>query len=407
MNSTNHVEYRKSRGIDKQVNETIFMGFENSKQHGSINEKRNTEVLDEFEGFKDFFDDKKSNEVDDKANNDDSQERMRDKKRNSKWYFQLQFNTIEFSFLDVKSTHESIESQIGLSIEKFTLNEIRSKTKAYQVFKYDNDLDNFKNFGFKVIFLKSKTPKSRGIEIYLMSESIKVTFDNYTVTFAYLLFQPIILFSKEEMRKDEELMDEVKKKSSKSDMFKSLSVQRVDQEFDEIDNSIWKITDDNTENKVLIYVMHMHIYPFRIYINYSSDNLNIVNLWKGDLLNYITNLVDIRKLKIKIKDYLIKEKTSLDKAITQTIEFYLNDLINNQKHNILASVYPIRVTINILKAFTLLFKTPYQSYINQKYISVGIYQGFSQFFSKISLEFEDVGAKLLKYLSSWKSFINE
>ena len=381
------------------------MGFNNQKQFNNNFELDEDDIvdIDNFEGFREFYNDKPMIDNEQSANSvDDSQGRIRNKKRNYKCYCQLYFENIEFSFLDTKSTHDSIESQIGFTVEKIMLNEIRSKSKTSQVFKYDNDLDNFKNFGFKVIFLKPKTPKTRGIEVYLMSESIKINIDHYTITFFYLLFQPIILFMNEVMKKDEELMNEVKSKSSKADMFKSLSIKRVDQEFNEIDNSIWKITDVQTENKILINIMHLHIYPFRIYVSYKSDNLNFVNLWKGDLLNYITNVVDIRNLKIKIKDYVIKEKTSLDQAITQTIEFYLNDLIYNQKHNIIASVYPIRVTINILKAFTLLFKTPYHSYVNQRYISVGIYQGFSQFFSKISHEFGDVGSKMLNYLGSWR-----
>ena len=133
--------------------------------------------------------------------------------------------------------------------------------------------------------------------------------------------------------------------------------------------------------------------------------MNILNLYKGDLKNYLTNLVDFKEMRIKIKEYKINDKVLLQHAISKMVTFYLNDLIYNQNLNILASVYPIRVTINIMKAFMSLIKTPVDSYMNEKYLLIGIYEGFANFFSQISNEFSDVGAKLMNYISSWKTLV--
>uniref|UniRef100_A0A7S3J4N1 Uncharacterized protein n=1 Tax=Euplotes harpa TaxID=151035 RepID=A0A7S3J4N1_9SPIT len=199
-------------------------------------------------------------------------------------------------------------------------------------------------------------------------------------------------------------MEEVKHKTKKADLFKSISMERVDHELEGINSSVYKVTDEILESKTVVNIMYMHISPFIIRVNYKSDNLNLINLCKGDLLNYMTNMVDISNLKVKIREFKISDKIVLDKGISKLIDFYLNDLIYNQKLNLLASVYPIRVTINIMKAFATLVKTPYNSYVNQKYITVGIYQGFSEFLTKISHEFGDVGSKVMNYLNSWKNF---
>ena len=221
-----------------------------------------------------------------------------------------------------------------------------------------------------------------------------------------LLLQPITLFIKNEMRKDEQLIEEVKSKSSKFDPYKSLSVKKINEADDDDDSAVWDVTDSRISKKTQVFIKYMHIKPFRIKLNYTSDNLNIVNLCKGDLLNYITNMVDIAELRIKIREFKLEGKIPLERGVSKTIEFYLKDLIYNQKLNLLASVYPIRVTLNILKAFVTLIVSPVSSYMNEKHLLIGIYQGFSTFLTQITHEFSDVGGKLLAYISSWKNFIN-
>jgi hypothetical protein len=199
-------------------------------------------------------------------------------------------------------------------------------------------------------------------------------------------------------------MNKIKEKTGKVDLGKSISVERIEEEVG-IKSSVWKITDENPHKKRLIYFKYLHIQPFKIKLNYKWDTLNVINLVKGDLLNFFTNIVDISELRIKIREFKIDVKTRLEIAIGRLIEFYLNDLVYNQKLNLLASVYPIRVTINIMKAFATLFTTPMKKYMNEGYVLIGIYDGFTKFLNKITIEFSDVGSKLLNYIGSWKNFI--
>mmetsp|Transcript_5331 Transcript_5331/g.4520 ORF Transcript_5331/g.4520 Transcript_5331/m.4520 type:complete len:229 (-) Transcript_5331:45-731(-) len=224
--------------------------------------------------------------------------------------------------------------------------------------------------------------------------------DHVSVTFGYLIAQPILLFMETEMSKDEDLFNAV----NKPDIYSSLSMEKI-QEEDDLSSSVWNISDKKNDEKTKIYVKYLHIHLCKIYLSYNSNNLNIVNLYKGDLKNYITNLVDIKMMRVKIKEYRINDKVLLQQAVSKIITFYLNDLIYKQNLNILASVYPIRVTINIMKAFLSLVKSPLDSYMNEKYLLIGIYEGFSNFFSQITHEFSDVGNKLMTYLKTWKSLL--
>lgn len=411
--------FQESHGLEEQVKQSIAMGFD---QQNALSDLKNSHELNrpenaeeshplDFAEIKDFFEDQSESESSVLENNDLSQCRVRQRKRSTKRYFQLMINQIEFTYLNLENTDEGIDSQLGFTIEKVIANEIRSRTQIFKIFFYDNDYDLHKNFGLKVIFLTNKDEllkHEKYMEFYLMSESIKMNASHQSITFAYLLVQPITLFMENELRKDAYLIDEVKNKTSENKIYNSISMEKVeDQKQGDVNSSVWKINDKNLDKRESVYIKYMHIFPFKIRINYTSDNLNVMNLYKGELLSYLSNVVDIKNLKIKIKERKIKDKILLSNVIKKTIEFYLNDLIYNQNLNILASVYPIRVTINILKAFATLVKSPVDSYMNEKYLLIGIYQGFSGFLSQITNEFSDVGSKLLTYISSWKNFINE
>jgi hypothetical protein len=310
--------------------------------------------------------------------------------------------------MNLENSVEKIDSQIGFTIEQIKINEIRSKSESIKLLYFDNDLDAHKNIGVKLITLENKSkPNEKGLEFYFKSEFIKVNLSHLSMMFAYLLAQPISLFIEVEMNKDEKLFEEVKSKTEAHEMFKSIVIDKLDDPEDEISSSIWKISDANLKRKVRFYVKYLNIQPFKIKVSYKSDNLNIVNLYKGDLLNYMTNIVDISNLRVRIKEYKIKDKILLEKAVSKIINFYLNDLVNNQKLSLLASVYPIRVTINIMKAFLTLIRSPVDSYMNERYLMIGVYQGFTTFLSQITNEFSDVGSKLMGYLSSWKGLIIE
>lgn len=117
---------------------------------------------------------------------------------------------------------------------------------------------------------------------------------------------------------------------------------------------------------------------------------------KSSFLNFLMNVISIRDMNIKIKEYKISDGTELQKTLSNVAQFYLNDLIYNQKLKILAGVYPIRVVVNVVKAFASLVKHPVDSYVNDKYVLIGVLQGFGEFFARLSHEFGDIGAKVVE-----------
>ena len=212
-------------------------------------------------------------------------------------------------------------------------------------------------------------------------------------------------------------MNEVDEKKNQADLSKSFVWKRVDQEF-ESDESVWKISKRETKEFKILYIWkYIHIHPFKIKLNYSAsasltkffkqvinkDNLDSLNESRNDtasqhknsLLNFMMSIVAISDMKIKIKEYVQKESIEMQELMSNLIQFYLDDLIYNQRLNILAGVYPIRFTINIYKAFQSLISHPLNSYINDKYILVGVMQGLTDFINRLSNEFGDIGSKLL------------
>lgn len=421
--------FKESHGLEEQVKQSMAMSFEQfntfldfkrtpgetlqqiteETKEDSKTESEDSQIIAGRKVSEDFFEPLEDPPVDDKLSfSDDNQGRVRQKKRSTKRYFQLLIQNIELTYLDLIGSEEGIDSQIGFTIEKVELNEIRSRNKTVRIFWFDNDLDSHKNIGLKIIFLENKqNTHEKYMEFYFMSESIRISISHLSLTFGFLLFQPISLFINNEMLKDEKLIEEVKKKSSQYNPLKSVSMKMIDEKIEGINDSVWQIDDKNLKKRTIVYLKYMHIYPFKIRVNYTSDNLNIMNLYKGELLSYLINVVDISNLSITIKERTIRDKILLEKAISKTIEFYLNDLIYNQNLNLLKSIYPIRVTINIMKAFVTLLRSPVNSYMNERYILVGVYHGFSSFLSQITTEFSDVGSKLLTYVNSWKNYINE
>ena len=309
--------FESSQIMDKEVQETIYqgIGYSPSKFGEKNMDSSGTDFEDGFDLKKEFnviehYYGRKSASISNSSTMvDENKGRVRLQKRLSKRYFQFLMQKMEFSYLDLENSIEKIDSQIGFSVEKLNINEIRSKTEIMKILWFDNDLDNYKNIGLKIITL-ANTPaqnlkNEKCIEFYFKSEFIKISLNHVTVTFAYLIVQPILIFMETEMTKDEEII----KKAKNPEVMKSIVMDKIedsDNDSDEeIASSVWKISDTNLEEKTKVYVKYLHIQLCKIKISYKSDNLNIVNLCKGNLQNYMTNLVDIKEMRIKIKEFKI------------------------------------------------------------------------------------------------------
>jgi hypothetical protein len=56
-------------------------------------------------------------------------------------------------------------------------------------------------------------------------------------------------------------------------------------------------------------------------------------------------------------------------------EFYVDDLVQNQKVNLAKAIGPIRVLVNVGGAFFGLISHPYEAYMSQKGLLHGLSQG--------------------------------
>ena len=173
--------FQTSQGLEKQVKESIVMGFDHGNAMSSFRRSRALDNLEdpddkrflEFDEIQNFFEEEREQPHYSIKETiiDENQGRVRTKKRGTKRYFQFLLSQIEFSYLDLTDSFEGIDSQLGFTIEKVNLNEIHSREEVFQIFRYDNDLDSHKNLGLKIIFLQNKTPVNEiCMEFYFYSQ---------------------------------------------------------------------------------------------------------------------------------------------------------------------------------------------------------------------------------------------
>jgi hypothetical protein len=199
--------FKSSEGLDKQVKQTVAQGFDktstiNTMKSGSLTEFRdikNTTFLD-FEPIHDFFGSDQEEETKEEIAVNEDTGRVRRKKRSAKRYISISAN-FQFSFMDLTDSIEGIDTQIGFTLEKMSVDVIQSSSQQSQILWFDNDLHNHKNLWFKVIYLQNKTAlNEKWMEFYFKSELIRINIDYLWITFGYLIAQPIILFINNEMK---------------------------------------------------------------------------------------------------------------------------------------------------------------------------------------------------------------
>ena len=68
------------------------------------------------------------------------------------------------------------------------------------------------------------------------------------------------------------------------------------------------------------------------------------------------------------------------------IKFYIDDLVQNQKVNMVKAIGPIRSIVNVTGAFYGLLRKPYKAYMSEKGLLRGFGEGAYDFYSILSQE---------------------
>jgi len=74
--------------------------------------------------------------------------------------------------------------------------------------------------------------------------------------------------------------------------------------------------------------------------------------------------VNLRDLKLNVEGYSLKQRLPLEQALKHLAQFYLDDLVKNQKVNLAKAIGPIRFMVNVTGAFYGLLWNPYEAYMS-------------------------------------------
>ena len=111
--------------------------------------------------------------------------------------------------------------------------------------------------------------------------------------------------------------------------------------------------------------------------SYSSKWLSMNELLNhGNKLEYL-NIFNINDLVLNIRAYDQKEKLPQDIAMENFMKFYQEDIISNQKLNMVGAIGPLRGLFNISGALYTVVSKPYQNGL-QKGDIIGAAKGFRE-----------------------------
>ena len=128
-----------------------------------------------------------------------------------------------------------------------------------------------------------------------------------------------------------------------------------------------------------LFVSSLVINPTYVMLSYTSSKLSLGDLSNGKLTELL-NIINLRDLRINVVSYQLKQTLPIDEALKHIAEFYVDDLVQNQKVNLAKAIGPIRVLVNVGEAFFGLISHPYEAYMSQKGLLHGLSQGTVQFF---------------------------
>ncbi|CDW87518.1 UNKNOWN [Stylonychia lemnae] len=305
----------------------------------------------------------------------ESQKRPRKSGRG--FYFSLQLKNIVFSYYRMRDYNDyekmdniyenSVYSIQNIAIKETISRKGRLQRELLQIpysYQYDNHIE------FSYFYITQKENDEIGIKLQI--QPFKLMLNQKTITFFQEFFE--IDFTQQ---------------SSQPNPKNFISTS-------ETEKSQGQFSEYSDSNQRQVFISQLKIVPFQAVFTYTSNRLNFKDLKDGSKLEFL-NIFNINDLKINIKGYELQQKILKDKALKNLLEFYKEDLTQNQKINFFKAIGPVRSVFNIAGALYGVVKKPYQGFYSEKGVFKGFGEGFYNLYNVVTEESFNFTNKVRQY----------
>jgi len=158
-----------------------------------------------------------------------------------------------------------------------------------------------------------------------------------------------------------------------------------------------KINNNEEEDDSSLIVNDILINSFSINFHYNSHKISFSYFSKGDWLELLSSLSDIKELNLKFKLYRKSYPSPIGDTLSDLINFWKDDIISNQVAN--SALRGLSVTRPFFKLYDGvkdLIKQPYLAYKKNEGIKRGIKKGMKNFFVSFSSQGIFFGEKIFR-----------
>ena len=313
----------------------------------------------------------------------------------------MEFKIVDFSFYD-------------FSIDNFFIDDNFKKSRYQKIIsKKDFFSENSKFLMCKIDLTKInsqiKEKEKTYMRINLSLPSLDIFIDQIPLLFIFKFFitsnneiktesKDIEIKNKEstsandiDIEKEENLIGTKKSSKDKNrDEIKYQNMKSYDSWSDSIEKQEIKNLNSNEEQKEkeenAILINEILINSFSIKLNYNSHKISFYSVYqKGDWLEFLSGLSDIKELNLKFKLYRKLTPTSIGDTISDLINFWKEDVLSIQAtRSALRGLSITRPFLKLYDGVKDLVKQPYVYYKENKGIKKGIKKGMKNFLVSFS-----------------------
>ena len=313
----------------------------------------------------------------------------------------MEFKIVDFSFYD-------------FSIDNFFIDDNFKKSRYQKIIsKKDFFSENSKFLMCKIDLTKInsqiKEKEKTYMRINLSLPSLDIFIDQIPLLFIFKFFitsnneiktesKDIEIKNKEstsandiDIEKEENLIGTKKSSKDKNkDEIKYQNMKSYDSWSDSIEKQEIKNLNSNEEQKEkeenAILINEILINSFSIKLNYNSHKISFYSVYqKGDWLEFLSGLSDIKELNLKFKLYRKLTPTSIGDTISNLINFWKEDVLSIQAtRSALRGLSITRPFLKLYDGVKDLVKQPYVYYKENKGIKKGIKKGMKNFLVSFS-----------------------
>ena len=147
-----------------------------------------------------------------------------------------------------------------------------------------------------------------------------------------------------------------------------------------------------------LLIKEIIINSFTINFHYNSHKISFSKIYaKGDWIEFLSGLSDIKELNLKFKTFRKSNMSSIPDTISDLINFWKDDILSNQVANsALRGISVTRPFFKLYDGIKDLVKQPYLSYKENKGIKKGIKKGMKNFLVSFSSQGLFFGEKIFR-----------